>query len=67
MNSLNTWVECLNCGNEYSVESILYLEERLHCPICNSEEYVNINSNEDFLNGDLFELNESLIKDGEWD
>lgn len=67
MQLLNNWVQCLNCGNEYSVDTTLYMDEAVKCPMCKSEEHTELPPEQNYLQGDLIKLNESLMKDGEWD
>lgn len=62
----NSWVQCLNCGNEYSVTESLYVDEEVSCPSCSSKEYTEKLEEHNYLQGHLGKLHESLIEDGEW-
>lgn len=66
MKLLNNWVQCLNCGNEYSVSEALYVHDEINCPTCNSKEYTQELQEHNYLQGHLVKLNESLLEDGEW-
>ena len=66
MGKYNTWVQCLNCGNEYWADDALYLMKAVYCSECQSTEYIENSPNDTVIQYDYSELNESLMKDGEW-
>lgn len=66
MNQHNRWVECLNCGKEYSVDDLFHVNNQVHCPECSSNEYVELSLTHSGISENYMTLNESLIEDGEW-
>lgn len=63
----NRWVECLNCGKEYSVDDLFHINKQVSCPECNSNEYTELLLTDLGITNDYISLNESLMEDGEWD
>lgn len=66
MKQSNQWVECLNCGNKFSVDTTDYILNDTNCPDCSSIEYIQVEDEHEFIKGTVVKLNESLMEDGEW-
>lgn len=62
----NRWLQCLNCGEEYSIDDLFHINNQANCPGCNSNESIELSLSHSTISNNYMSLNESLMKDGEW-
>ena len=66
MKQINKWIQCLSCGREFSVDASELLARNIRCFGCNSREYIPLELDDVSIGDTIIKLNESLLKDGEW-